>query len=293
MIRVGLAGWGDHDRLYPSGTRPQDKLRTYGRKLSVVEVDSAFYAIQPPERYAVWSRETPAHFQFIVKAFQVLTGHSRGNSADSGGSGRLEPVYEAFRASLQPALDAGKLRAVLFQYPPWFDCTRGNVAALREAKAMMAGIPCALEFRHQSWFTPEYRARTLAFMEREGWIHSVCDEPQAGEKSVPIVLQATHPDLSIVRMHGRNAAGWNAGGTSDWRAVRYLYHYSESELAEWAAHLERLHGESKDVIVIFNNNSGGHAAGNAADLIRLLGKEPLELAAQEPPPEQLDLFQSP
>ncbi|MBW5447987.1 DUF72 domain-containing protein [Cohnella sp. CFH 77786] len=289
MIRVGLAGWGEHHRLYPAGTKPQDKLKEYGKRLSTVEVDSSFYALQPPERFQTWADDTPPSFRFVVKAYQVLTGHRRGISPE----GSLDAAFEAFRRSLQPVREAGKLAAVLFQYPPWFDCTQGNVRVLREAKERMSGFPCALEFRHQSWFVPEYREKTLRFMEREGWIHSVCDEPQAGASSVPTVLHATHPELTVVRMHGRNEAGWNAGGAPNWREVRYLYHYSEAELAEWKDRLERLARQTREIHVIFNNNSGGHAAGNAVDLMRLLGQEAPRLADPEALPEQLDLFDLP
>lgn len=286
MIRVGLAGWGDHDRLYAPGTKPQNKLKEYARQLPVVEVDSTFYAIQTPERFQAWAEDTPADFRFVVKAYQVLTGHRRGNPAGDG----LDAAFEAFRASLEPVRAAGKLQAVLFQYPPWFDCTRENVRILREAKERMAGFPCALEFRHQSWFRPEFRQKTLDFMAREGWIHSVCDEPQAGETSVPTVLSATDPGLTIVRMHGRNVSGWNSGGAPNWRDVRYLYHYSREELAEWVERLALLEEQSQEVSVIFNNNSGGHAAGNAADLMELLGQAAPELRDPGKQPEQLDLF---
>ena len=94
-------------------------------------------------------------------------------------------MFNAFRDAVQPAVEAGKLQSVLFQYPPWFDCTRENVTSLRWAKEAMGDLPVALEFRHQSWFTPQMRERTLTFLYKEGWIHSICDEPQAGDGSVP------------------------------------------------------------------------------------------------------------
>jgi uncharacterized protein YecE (DUF72 family) len=292
MIRVGLAGWGDHDKLYPPGTKPHEKLREYGKRLSVVEVDSTFYAVQTPERFEAWTRETPEDFHFVVKAYQGMTGHQRGKPLSSE---ELEAAYTAFRESLEPARGAGKLKAVLFQYPPWFDCTRDSVRILRETKARMEGLPCALEFRHQSWFASGFREKTLDFMATEGWIHSICDEPQAGAGSVPTVLHATHPEVTIVRMHGRNRDGWNAGGSANWREVRYLYRYSAEELAEWSERLHELEEQTKEICVIFNNNSGGDAADNAADLMRLLGQAAPELPGQATPelPEQLDLFDSP
>lgn len=284
-IAVGLAGWGDHDSLYPQGTAAKDKLRGYGAHFSIVEMDSSFYAVQPPERMARYAEETPENFGFVVKAYQGMTGHLRGKPYYENDN----EMYGAFRDSLTPLLQAGKLTAALFQYPPWFDCTKDNVRLLRETKKRMDGFPCALEFRHQSWFEPEYRERTLSFMRKEGWIHSVCDEPQAGIGSIPIVLQATDPGFTLVRLHGRNVSGWNQSGAPNWREVRYLYDYSEDELREWKDRIVQLKELSATVGVIFNNNSGGHAAGNAKQLMQMLELPVYELPADNPP-EQLDLF---
>ncbi|WP_168123217.1 DUF72 domain-containing protein [Paenibacillus sp. HB172176] len=294
-IHIGLAGWGDHDSLYPRGTKAGDKLKVYAEHFRTVEVDSTFYAIQSQERFAAWVGSTPDTLHFVVKAYQGMTGHQRG---DAPGDQELDAMTAAFCRMLEPAREAGRLTAALFQYPPWFDCTSGNVLLLREMKRRMSGFPCALEFRHQSWFEGGMREKTLAFMQKEGWIHSICDEPQAGVGSVPTVLAPTDKEATIVRMHGRNESGWNSGGKPNWREVRYLYRYSEDELREWADKLTQLERLSGTVSVIFNNNSGGDAADNAKQLMRLLGlkrpdgEEPKVGRADDEPPdvEQLELF---
>lgn len=78
MIYIGLTGWGDHDSLYPPGLAAKDKLPEYAAHFPTVEVDSYFYAIQPRANVEKWIRETPPSFQFIVKAYQGMTGHERG-----------------------------------------------------------------------------------------------------------------------------------------------------------------------------------------------------------------------
>ncbi|AFC33854.1 hypothetical protein PM3016_7278 [Paenibacillus mucilaginosus 3016] len=281
MIRIGLAGWGDHDELYEKGTAARDKLRVYGTYFGLVEVDSSFYAVQSRANYERWAADTPQDFGFVIKAYQGMTGHQRGRSPFPD----EETMFGAFRESIEPVREAGKLKAVLFQYPPWFDCKKAHVEELRLARERMGDLPLALEFRHQSWFAEEMREKTLSFMQREGWIHSICDEPQAGPGSVPTVLQATDRRLTIVRMHGRNAANWNGGGGPNWREVRYLYNYSEEELLEWKANLAVLGEQTEEVCFIFNNNSGGHAAGNAVRLMEMLGQPVRPFA-----PQQLDLF---
>lgn len=281
MIRIGLAGWGDQDDLYPEALPARQRLRAYAEHFPIVEVDSSFYAVQPPAYMERWAKETPDGFSFVVKAYQGMTGHNRGPVPFPD----EDAMYRDFRAFLEPAWTAGKLGMVLFQYPPWFDCAKAHVEALRRARERLPDLPLALEFRHRSWFAEDMAERTLEFMKQEGWIHSVCDEPQAGEGSVPTVLRATNAGKTLVRFHGRNAEGWNAKEGRNWREVRFLYRYSREELAEWAGRLRQLERESETVDVIFNNNSGGDAAGNARELAELLGMELKEL-----PPRQMDLF---
>ncbi|CAM2880143.1 DUF72 domain-containing protein [Paenibacillus sediminis] len=280
-IQIGLAGWGDHEDLYGAGIKAPEKLNKYSRYLPIVELDSSFYAIPTPERMKGWSTQTPDHFGFIVKAYQGMTGHTRGNIPFED----ERTMFQVFRDSVEVLQGDGKLRAVLFQYPPWFDCTHHNVDILRRTKEWMEGFPVALEFRHQSWFTPEMRDKTLSFMRQEGWIHSIADEPQIGEGCVPIVLEPTQAEATMVRFHGRNAAGWKASGQENWREVRYLYRYSVQELLEWKDRILQLGKSTKQIWIIFNNNSGGDAASNARQLMSMLGLDEPPL-----PEEQMTLF---
>ena len=265
-IKVGLTGWGDHNELY-EGIANRDKLKIYSDHFPIVEVDSSFYAMQPAKNYLKWIEETPQDFSFIIKAYQGMTGHLRGKNPFAS----EDEMFGVFIDSIQPVIAAGKLKAVLFQYPPWFECRREEVDKLRYAKKRFGDIPAALEFRHQSWFAPEMRDRTLSFMEEEGWIHSICDEPQAGEGSVPAVLHPTHSELTIVRFHGRNLAGWNQNGQPNWREVRYLYRYSLEELQEWKEKIGEIQKQTKEICLVFNNNSGGDAAANGKQMMELLG----------------------
>ncbi|MNW10394.1 hypothetical protein D3C71_2076020 [compost metagenome] len=72
---------------------------------------------------------------------------------------------------------------------------------------------------------------------------------------------------------------------ANWRDVRYLYNYNPQELLEWKVRLLRLQEQTREICIIFNNNSGGHAAGNAKTLLSMLGLDYEGLA-----PRQLDLF---
>ncbi|WII39720.1 DUF72 domain-containing protein [Paenibacillus thiaminolyticus] len=281
-IQIGLAGWGDHD-IYPPGTKGTEKLAEYAKRFPVVEMDSSFYAIPSPERMESWAAQTPDGFRFVVKAYQGMTGHTRGRIPYDN----AQAMFQACREAVEVLHAAGKLHSVMFQYPPWFHCVRRHVDILRRTRQWMGSLPVTLEFRHQSWFTPEMRERTLAFMREEGWIHSVCDEPQAGEGSIPIVPVPTDKGHTLIRLHGRNTSGWQSQGQANWRDVRYLYRYNEQELLEWKERLLAMLAETEQCCVIFNNNSGGDAAPNALQLMRLLDMVPPSIG---PEWEQMSLF---
>ncbi|WP_213424174.1 DUF72 domain-containing protein [Bhargavaea massiliensis] len=281
MIRVGLTGWGDHPDVYSPTSKKTEKLKDYSGHFKVVELDSTFYAIQPERNIRKWISETPDDFGFVVKAYQGMTGHHRGRLPYES----EEEMFRLFRLSVSPMLEAGKLPMILAQYPPWFDCTKENVGVLRKMREYLEGLDVAVEFRHQSWYSEKYREGTIDFLREQRFIHSVCDEPQAGEGSIPFVPEATRQDKTLVRLHGRNTAGWTANGRDDkkWREVRYLYDYNDIELTGLAEGISGI--ASEDVYVVFNNNSGGHAAENAKRFMGISGIETVRPGVQ-----QLDLF---
>lgn len=282
MIYIGLTGWGDHDTLYPNGTKSVDKLLHYSSHFPVVEVDTSFYAIPPIRNAEKWVKETPVDFRFVVKAYQGMTRHRQQEDIPFK---TIEEMFRAFKDSLKPYQESNKLAMVLFQFPPWFQCRKDNVAYVRYCKKMMGDIPVALEFRNQSWFNDRFQNSTLQFMREEGWIHSIADEPQAGDGSIPLVPIATDHNVTLVRMHGRNVKGWNKQDGIDWREVRFLYKYTREELLEWESIIIELSKQTKDIILLFNNNSGGDAARNAKELQEILGIQYEGLS-----PKQLDLF---
>ncbi|MCT2537325.1 DUF72 domain-containing protein [Aquibacillus koreensis] len=280
-ILIGLTGWGDHDSLYMEKGATRRKLEVYSSHFPVVEVDSAFYAIQTPSNYEKWVSQTPKDFSFVIKAHQSMTGHDRSTMTNQ----QAKELFKAYIDSIQPVIQAKKLNAILFQFPPWFDLNQKHIQKLRKIKSLMPDLPLALEFRNQSWFKDENRSATLQFMKEEGWIHSICDEPQAEEGSVPLVLESTSDLKTLVRFHGRNVHGWNRNGRDDWREVRFLYDYNETELKEWVSNIKQLQKDTKEITVLFNNNSGGHAAGNAKQLIELLN-----ITYDNLNPKQMDIF---
>lgn len=284
MIQIGLTGWGDHPDIYHPTSTARDKLVDYTSHFPIVELDSTFYAVQPERNIRKWIAETPSSFRFIVKAYQGITGHQRAELPFAS----KDEMYEAFRLSMGPLQEAGKLAMILVQFPPWFDCTRENVEEIRFVCQKLAGFEIAIEFRHQSWYSPVFREKTLTFLRDLNVIHSVCDEPQAGDGSIPLVPVSTRRDKVLFRLHGRNFHGWrNTSGDNDaWRKVRYLYNYNEEELGEIETAVKKLQKEAAEVFVIFNNNSGKHAAKNAKTFQKLL-----QITYENLAPKQLGFFE--
>lgn len=284
MIHVGLTGWGDHPDVYSSTSKKNEKLIDYSSHFPIVELDASFYAIQPERNIRKWIAETPDDFQFIVKAYQGMTGHQRGKLPYSN----PEEMFHQFKLSVDPMRAAGKLAMILFQFPPWFDCKRENVDQIRYIRRQLEGYDVAIEFRHQSWYAQTMQEGTVSFLKELNFIHTVCDEPQAGEGSVPLIAVSTRNDKVFVRLHGRNVDGWRntTGDNEAWRKVRYLYNYTDSELDEIRQVVHQLKNESKDVFIVFNNNSGGHAAENAKRFQKMMGIDIQALA-----PKQLDFFE--
>lgn len=284
MIEIGLTGWGDHPDVYGPFSTAKEKLMDYSSHFPVVELDATFYAIQPERNIQKWIRETPDHFQFIVKAYQGITGHLRGEMPYES----KEEMFHLFRLSMEPLQHAGKLSMILVQFPPWFDCVKENVDEIRYISKQLEGFDIGIEFRNQSWYREELRDKTIQFLKELNLVHVIADEPQAGEGSVPFFPKVTRSDKSVIRLHGRNVHGWLSSGRSrdEWRKIRYLYDYTTEELKEIQLAIEAVAKKASYVAVIFNNNSGGHAAKNAKQFQKML-----DLSFEDLAPKQLDIFE--
>ncbi len=283
MIYVGLTSWGDHPSLYfNESTSSKYKLVDYSAHFPIVEVDSAFYAIPSVANVEKWCKETPASFRFVVKAYQGMTGHLREDLPFD----TKNDMFDAFKEAIQAFHKHGKLGLILFQFPPWFDCEPMNINYLRYIRQQLPNERIAIEFRNQTWFHTQMQDKTLQFLQEMRFIHTICDEPQAGVGSIPFVPEITHEDV-LIRMHGRNLFGWrNIGNTENWRKVRFLYDYSKEELMWLAEQIRLLEKRARNIYVLFNNNSDYHAAPNAKALLALLNIEFKELS-----PKQLNIFE--
>jgi uncharacterized protein YecE (DUF72 family) len=257
-------------------------LRYYATQFPVVEVDSTYYTPPNEANSERWVARTPEGFRFDVKAFSLLTQHPTRPSAlykdlrpetdkKNVYAKDLDPkvvdeVWERFLSALTPLHEAGKLGAVLFQFPQWFTLKRANKAYLLECKERAAPYRISVEFRSATWFRDEAATEeTLDFL-RSYALPFVCvDMPQGHASSVPPVVAATSKEMAVVRFHGHSDK-WTSRDIYE----RFGYLDDEKELRPWAARLHELAGQTAETHVLLNNCYRNYAQVNARQLADLL-----------------------
>jgi uncharacterized protein YecE (DUF72 family) len=291
MIRVGISSWTEPTLIksgafYPAeATTAEERLRFYASKFPMVEVDSTFYAIPNAKTAGLWVERTPKDFLFHAKAYALLTQHPtpaarlpkdiREKVTDAGanvyfkdlGPKDKESVWDRFRDGLQPLHDAGKLGAVLFQFPKWFLPSPSSYRFMEDLREWLPDFRIAIEFRQVGWMKEARRDRVLRFLKDHGFSYVVVDEPQGFPSSVPPVVAATAP-LAMVRFHGHNGENWERKGISTAEKFRYLY--EPTELRQWVPSLRDLARDAQEVHAVMNNCYSDYAVRNAQDLAGLL-----------------------
>ena len=294
LVLVGTCSWTDQTLVKQTDWYPRrsmtaaERLAFYASRFPIVEGDSTYYFPPTPELAGSWVERTPGHFTMNVKAYSLLTGHptfphslwpdlhgeiapehrdKRRLYAKHLSSDAVEEVWERFRHSLMPLHSAGKLGAVLLQYPRWFGPKDANREELSRARQRLPDYALCVEFRNGRWMEGDECEATLEFLEKEGLSFVCVDEPAGFPSSVPPVVAAT-TDLALVRFHGRNAETWERRTTT--AAERFRYRYREDELSEWVPKVHELAASADEVHLLMNNCYRDDAVVNAAELAELL-----------------------
>jgi uncharacterized protein YecE (DUF72 family) len=294
-ILIGTASWTDPSLIasgefYPPEVKSaEQRLRYYASQFPIVEVDSAYYAMPSARNAALWAARTPAGFVFDIKAFRLFTQHQTTPQAlprdirEALGpiekkhiyyrdlpAETIDELWSRFRTAIEPLRAAGKLGVVLFQFPPWFVYGRTSLEHIALCAQTLSGYTLAIELRNKSWFESDHPEQVFAFEREHGLAHVVVDEPQGFASSIPTLWEATHAQVAVVRLHGRNRETWNKKGLAS-SAERFNYLYSEDELRALATPIAGLTRQAGQVHVLFNNNYRNYGQQNAAQLQGLLG----------------------
>jgi uncharacterized protein YecE (DUF72 family) len=179
-----------------------------------------------------------------------------------------DELFKRFWVALEPLRKAGKLGALLLQYPDWFVISKDNQAEIVRARELLPDDQLAVEFRNATWMSERNRDQTLRFLEEHGLTYVVVDEPQGFPSSIPPIAAVTNDDLAVVRFHGRNAENWKKPGLT--AAERFDYSYKKKELEEWLPKIRELAEQAREVQLLMNNCYGDKAVNNAAQLATLL-----------------------
>jgi len=273
-LRIGTSGWN-----YPSGkgtwngvfyppsrgrAKTFDELSFYAEHFNTVEVNSTFYGQPRPDVCRAWAERTPGDFEFSVKLYQKFT-HPK--------MVELEPatVYDLdeFKRGIDPIASAGKLGALLAQFPPSFKSDAASLGYLNWLLDAFRGFNVAVELRHRSW--SDAFGDTLSLLKTHGAAFVQIDEPKfklsIAQNQLPNI-----PTFYYMRLHGRNAAQWWKHEKAE---DRYNYLYSAGEIGEFVETVSAARAIVKKAYLYTNNHFSAKSVANAAMIKKQLG-EPLE-----------------
>lgn len=300
LIRIGTSGWsypsgkGTWNGLFypPRAAKGFDELRFYAEHFDTVEVNATFYGQPRPEVARSWVERTPSDFEFSVKLYQKFT-HPRMFKAAAlarapGNEGALLELLaqvtradiDEFRRGIDPIARAGRIGALLAQFPPSFKKDAVSTDYLASLLRAFSDYPTAVELRHASW--SDDVAGTLELLNGFGAAWVQIDEP----KFRLSIRQNFLPNVQTfyyMRLHGRNAAAWWHHETSE---DRYDYLYSAEELQP----IVEMAGAAKQLVrklyLYMNNHFAAKAVVNATMAKHRLG-EPISGAY---PPELVERY---
>ncbi len=277
-FRIGTSGWN-----YPSGrgtwngifypptrkgrrakgaAKPKfDELAYYAEHFDTVEINSTFYG-QPRALVAqTWVDRTPAGFEFSLKLFRGLT------HADKSSVPPLDlQAIDEYRRGIEPLAAAGRIGALLAQFPPSFKLTAESQGYLDGLLQRFRDYPVAVELRHRSW--SDNFPTTLSLLNSHNAALAQIDEP----KFKVSIRQNQLPNITgfyYMRLHGRNAAQWWKHDKSE---DRYNYLYSAAELKSFADTAGAARRLVRKFYLYFNNHFASKAVVNAVMIKKQLGE---------------------
>jgi uncharacterized protein YecE (DUF72 family) len=293
-VLTGSCSWADKTLVeqgdwYPRRTMSaEERLRFYASQFPLTEIDSIYYAPPSEQQARVWAERTPEGFRFDVKAYSLLTGHptrpaslwrdireqlpaevqeKRNVYAKHLDPEALDEAWKRFESALRPLHEAGRLGAVLFQYPPWFVPRKDNRREIEKLPERLPDYNVSVEFRSPMWLAEKKdRERTCRLLEEHRLILVGLDAPAAS--GLPRMMAVTNPELAVVRFHGRADSTW--GDTSRSAAERFRYLYTREELAELAKPVAELAQQARETHLLMNNCYRDYAVRNADELRELL-----------------------
>jgi uncharacterized protein YecE (DUF72 family) len=268
VIRVGPAGWAYKDwegivypKPKPRGFEPLQYLAAY---FDAVEINTSYYGPITPKTAGGWVQkiEEFASFRFTAKLWKGFT-HERNATAED---------EQLVRAGFDVLLEAGRLGAVLMQFPWSWKNTSESRQYVANLCVRFRAYPLVLEVRHSSWNEPG----VLDFLEQLDIGLCNIDQPLF-HRSVTPGAQATS-SIGYIRLHGRNYKTWFAENAKPHERYDYLYKFQELE--PWIDRVKAVARQTKDCYVMTNNHYLGKATVNALQIKSFLFGSAVSAPAQ-------------
>ena len=276
-VLVGTSGWSYptgkgtwNGVFYPKKKAGFDELKFYAEHFDTVEVNSSFYRVPSIDAVRKWAARTPANFEFSLKLYQKFTHPEmfvKATGLDPADLDRQD--VDEFRAAIDPLANAGKLGALLAQFPASFRNDANARGYLDWLLNAFKDYQVAVELRHRSF--SEDPVETMQILSGHHAALVQIDEPKFKD-SIRQNRRANVKTLYYMRLHGRNAAEW---WTHEKSEDRYNYLYSGSELDPIVEDLEEASTEVKKSYVYANNHFSAKSVANAVTIKSKLG-QPIE-----------------
>lgn len=259
-VLVGVAGWSYEDwNGVVYGGAERDKLKFLSDYLDCIEINTSFYRpVRAPlaERWLSTIEPKP-EFRFTAKLWQRFT-HATDQPFSASD-------VETFKEGLSPLHDAGRLLALLVQFPFFFRDSQPNRDLLKRISGSFADYTKVLEVRDRSWSEPD----ALEFIRRLDYNIACLDMPLTKNSFRAEAAVTGH--VGYLRLHGRNSKAWFSKDAG--RDQKYDYLYSDAEMDELFERLRKIRDRAESVVMIWNNHFRGKAVANAVQsLSRLKGK---------------------
>ena len=255
-LRIGTSGF-DYPEwkgvFYPPELPRNDFLAAYAGRFSTLELNFSYYGMPKAASIAaLMDRARSPNLDFSIKAHRSLTHEIDPASYKEGA--------KEFRAGIGPLVRAGRLAAILLEFPFGFAYRPDERRYLERILAEFEGLPLVVEFRHRDWFN----ARVIEGLRKRRVGFCCLDLPRLD--GLPPIADIVTSDIAYIRFHGRNGRDWWDGDARG----RYDYLYSREELASWVPRVAAMAATAKRLRIYFNNHARGQAALNAREFEGLL-----------------------
>lgn len=279
QVRVGTSGWRYppwRGRFYPAGLPQRRELEYLAERVSSIEINGSFYALQRPDSWRAWGAQTPEDFVFAVKGPRFVTHLKQLRDV-------AVPVAN-FLASGLLALGP-KLGPILWQLPPRMRFDPDRLGPFLDLLPRTTAAAAALAAGHDE------RLDGRAVLDTDA------------DRPLRHAIEPRHPSFrdaaatGLLRAHGvalvlaDSAGTWPVldEDTADFRYLRmhgadelYASGYTPAALDALAARMDGWRAEGRDTYVYFDNDAKVHAPRDAISLLQKISRCGAPPAARTP-----------